>query len=53
VITRSPWNEMNVAVHHSLTGDLSAVDSYVKAHHGRVRFANHGTRFGEQPVTGA
>ena len=31
VVARPPRNEMNVTVHHSLTGDLSAVDSYVKA----------------------
>jgi len=40
-----------VAVHHSLTGNLSAVDSYVETRHGRVRFANKGTRFRNQPVT--
>jgi hypothetical protein len=35
---------MNVTVHHSLTGKLSAVDSNAKAHHGRIRFANKGPR---------
>jgi DNA-binding transcriptional LysR family regulator len=37
VIARPPWNKMNVTVHHSLTGNLSAVDSNVKAHHSRIR----------------
>jgi hypothetical protein len=53
VIARPPWNEMDVTVHHSLTGNLSAVDSYVKAHHGRIRFANNRARFRNQPVTGS
>jgi hypothetical protein len=41
-----------VAAHHGLTGDFSAVDSYVETRHGGVRFANHRTRFGKQPVAG-
>ena len=51
MIARPPRNKMNVTVHHSLTGDLSTVESHIEAHHSRVRFANKGTRFHNQPVT--
>jgi hypothetical protein len=43
---------MDVAVHYSLTCDLSVVDTYVETRHGGVRFANHRTRFGKQSVAG-
>jgi hypothetical protein len=51
VIASPPWNKMNVAVHHSLTGDLPAIGSYVKTRNGRVRFANKGPRFRNQLAT--
>jgi hypothetical protein len=38
VISQPTWNKMNVTVHHSLTADIPAVDSYVEAHHRGVRF---------------
>jgi hypothetical protein len=43
---------MNVAVHHILTGGFAAVDSHIETRHCRVRFVNHGTRFGKQLMTG-
>jgi hypothetical protein len=41
MIARPPWNKMNVAMHHSLTGGFAAIDSHVEAGHSRIRFGNN------------
>jgi hypothetical protein len=41
VIARPTRNQMQVAVHHGLTGDFCAVDSYVETRHGGVRLLVH------------
>jgi hypothetical protein len=52
VVASPTRDRMRVAVHHGLPRDFSTVDSYVELRHGGIRFANHGTRFGKQPVAG-
>jgi hypothetical protein len=50
VIIHPSGNKMNVTVHHSLTSDLPAIDSYVEPRHRMIRLANKQARVSNQAL---